>query len=63
MYRGTVTFLDEVKGLGVIVDDSSNEELPVYFTGLVDNIREGDSVTFDTEDGSDGKRAINVTLA
>lgn len=63
MHRGTVMFLDEVEGVGVIVDGSSNEEISVDVAGLVDNVREGDSVTFDVEVGRDGKKAINVTLA
>ncbi len=51
MYSGTVKFFNEPKSFGFIVDNSSNEEIFVHSSGLVDNIREGDQVTFDTERG------------
>ena len=62
MYSGIVKFFNESKGFGFIVDNSSKEEIFVHVTGLVDNIREGDSVTFDTERGKKGMNAVNVTV-
>ncbi len=63
MYNGTVKFFNESKGFGFIVDSSSKEEIFVHATGLVDNIREGDNVTFDTERGKKGMNAIDVKIA
>ena len=63
MYNGTVKFFNESKGFGFIVDSSSKEEMFVHATGLVDNIREGDNVTFDTERGKKGMNAIDVKIA
>ncbi len=63
MYSGIVKFFNESKGFGFIVDNSSKEEIFVHVTGLVDNIREGDSVTFDTERGKKGMNAVNVKIA
>ena len=62
MYKGTVKFFNESKGFGFIVDNSTSEEFFVHVSGLVDNIREGDAVTFDTAQGKKGINATNVTL-
>ena len=63
MYKGTVKFFNESKGFGFIVDSSSNEEIFVHVTGLIDNIREGDKVTFNTERGKRGMNAVDVKIA
>jgi CspA family cold shock protein len=62
MYKGTVKFFNESKGFGFIVDSNTSEEFFVHVSGLVDNIREGDAVTFDTAQGKKGINATNVTL-
>ncbi|HRI59695.1 MAG TPA: cold shock domain-containing protein [Saprospiraceae bacterium] len=63
MYSGTVKFFNESKGFGFVVDSSSNEEIFVHVTGLIDNIREGDKVTFNTERGKRGMNAVDVKIA
>ncbi|MBK9338058.1 MAG: cold shock domain-containing protein [Lewinellaceae bacterium] len=63
MYTGTVKFFNESKGFGFVVDNSSQEEIFVHVTGLIDNIREGDQVTFNTERGKKGMNAIDVKIA
>ncbi len=63
MNTGTVKFFNETKGFGFIVDSASGEEIFVHVSGLVDTIREGDKVTFDTERGKKGMNAINVKVA
>ena len=63
MYSGTVKFFNEAKGFGFIVDNSSNEEIFVHVSGLIDNIREGDQVTFSTERGKKGMNAVDVKIA
>lgn len=63
MSTGTVKFFNEAKGFGFIVDNSSKEEVFVHATGLIDNIREGDVVTFNTENGKKGINAIDVKIA
>ena len=47
MKTGTVKFFNEMKGFGFIKVDGTGEKLFVHATGLTDQIREGDSVTFD----------------
>ncbi|NNV54495.1 cold-shock protein [Limnovirga soli] len=63
MYNGVVKFFNATKGFGFIVDTSTNEEIFVHVSGLVDNIREGDTVTFEKEMGKRGPTATNVKLA
>jgi CspA family cold shock protein len=63
MYKGTVKFFNEAKGYGFIVDSNSGQEIFVHVSGLVDNIREGDNVTFDTARGKKGMNAVNVQRA
>ncbi|MBL7776191.1 MAG: cold shock domain-containing protein [Saprospiraceae bacterium] len=63
MYNGTVKFFNETKGFGFIIDSSTKEEIFVHVSGLVDSIREGDQVTFDTQRGKKGMNAVNVQLA
>jgi CspA family cold shock protein len=63
MSTGTVKFFNEAKGFGFIVDNETKEEIFVHISGLVDNINEGDIVTFETEKGKKGMNAVNVKLA
>jgi CspA family cold shock protein len=63
MHNGTVKFFNETKGFGFIVDESSKEEIFVHATGLKDDIREGDKVTYETAKGKKGMNAVNVKLA
>lgn len=62
MKKGTVKFFNEVKGFGFIKDEESNNDYFVHSSGLVDNIREDDRVTFDLQEGKKGLNAVNVKL-
>jgi CspA family cold shock protein len=63
MNNGTVKFFNDAKGFGFIKDTSSDKEYFVHSTGLRDQIREGDTVTFDLQEGKKGLNAVNVKLA
>ncbi len=63
MRTGTVKFFNETKGFGFIKDSSSGEEFFVHSSGLRDQVRENDSVTFDTQEGKKGLVAVNVKLS
>lgn len=62
MSKGTVKFFNESKGYGFITEESSNDEHFVHISGLVDEIREGDEVTFELTEGKRGLNAVNVTV-
>jgi CspA family cold shock protein len=63
MHTGKVKFFNETKGFGFIVDSATGEDVFVHVSGLIDNIREGDTVTFDLQRGKKGMNAVNVRLA
>jgi cold shock protein len=62
MNKGTVKFFNDAKGFGFITS-STGEEIFVHVSGILDNIKEGDSVTYDTERGKKGMNAVNVKIA
>lgn len=63
MNNGTVKFFNDAKGFGFIKDADSSKEYFVHVSGLKDNIRENDEVTYDLEEGKKGLNAVNVRLA
>jgi cold shock protein len=63
MNNGTVKFFNESKGFGFIKDENSNQEYFVHVSGLIDEIRENDRVTFELQEGRKGLNAINVKRA
>jgi CspA family cold shock protein len=62
MKTGTVKFFNVSKGFGFITTDGG-QEVFVHVTGLVDQIRDGDKVTFDEQEGKKGLNAVNVKKA
>ncbi len=60
MQSGTVKFFNETKGFGFITQDGSNQDIFVHVSGLVDEVRENDKVTFQVEQGRKGPNAVNV---
>lgn len=62
MNTGTVKFFNETKGFGFIKGENE-QDIFVHVTGLNDEIRENDRVTYDTENGKNGLNAVNVSLA
>ena len=62
MKQGTVKFFNESKGFGFITDTESNEEFFVHISGLIDEIREGDSVEFELKEGRKGMNAVDVKV-
>jgi len=62
MSKGTVKFFNDSKGFGFITEEGSNTEHFVHISGLIDEIREGDIVEFDLEEGKKGLNAVNVKV-
>ena len=60
MQEGTVKFFNETKGFGFISQTNGNEDVFVHNSGLLDNVRENDTVVFDIERGQKGLMAVNV---
>ncbi len=62
MSKGTVKFFNDTKGFGFISEEGSNKEHFVHVSGLIDEIREGDAVEFELEQGKKGLNAVNVKV-
>lgn len=62
MSKGTVKFFNDSKGFGFITEEGSNTEHFVHISGLIDEVREGDNVEFDLEEGRKGLNAVNVKV-
>jgi CspA family cold shock protein len=61
--QGTVKFFNAEKGFGFIKHSDSNKETFVHASGLKSqNIKEGDTVQFDLQEGKKGMNAVNVEL-
>ena len=63
MQKGTVKFFNETKGFGFITPSSGGSEVFVHSSGLIDSIRENDSVEYEVEQGKKGPNAVNVKVA
>jgi len=62
MIKGTVKFYNDSKGFGFIKDDDSQKDYYVHSSGLKENIKENDKVSFELEQGKKGLNAVNVKL-
>ena len=63
MAKGTVKFFNDSKGFGFIVDQETEKEIFVHVSGLVDEVKENDEVTFDVAEGRKGPNAVDVKLS
>ncbi len=59
---GTVNFFDHSKGFGFIIDNENNEKYFCHVSGLIDEITEGNKVSFELEKGQRGMNAMKVKL-
>lgn len=62
MHTGTVKFFNESKGYGFITEDGANKDHFVHVSGLIDEIRDGDAVEFELQDGKKGLNAVDVKV-
>jgi cold shock protein len=64
MSKGTVKWFNESKGFGFITREDGTDVF-VHYASIQGNgfksLAEGDAVSFDTENGPKGLKAINVT--
>jgi CspA family cold shock protein len=63
MNNGTVKWFNETKGFGFISGDNG-DDIFVHYSSIAGNgfksLLEGDSVSFEIEDGEKGLKAVNV---
>jgi cold shock protein len=59
--QGIVKFFNEAKGFGFIKPSNSSADIFVHTSGLIDEIRENDEVTYEEEMGRKGLNAVKVT--
>ncbi|HYD22909.1 MAG TPA: cold-shock protein [Flavipsychrobacter sp.] len=62
MQEGTVKFFNETKGFGFITPSNGAADIFVHVTGLIDEIRESDKVSFEVQNGPKGLNACNVKV-
>lgn len=64
MANGVVKWFNESKGFGFITSEEG-QDVFVHYSAIqgdgFKSLAEGDSVSFETEDGPKGPKAINVT--
>ncbi len=60
--RGTVTFFDSSKGYGFIKVKDSQDSLFTHINRHIDEIKEGNTVTFTVEMGQKGPVAVDVKI-
>jgi cold shock CspA family protein len=58
---GTVSFFDDAKGFGFIIDKKNGERVFVHVNNLSEPLKASDQVQFDVEMGPRGASAINVS--
>ncbi|MDD2907020.1 MAG: cold shock domain-containing protein [Candidatus Gracilibacteria bacterium] len=62
MYNGKVKFFNDTKGFGFIIDNESSQEYFVHISGVNGQIKEGDEVQYEVEQGKRGLNAVNVQV-
>ena len=62
MQEGTVKFFNETKGFGFITPANGGQDIFVHVSGLKDQIRENDKVSYEVQNGKKGLNAVNVIV-
>lgn len=62
METGKVKFFNETKGFGFITPDNGAKDVFVHVSGLKDEIRENDRVSYEVQEGRKGPNAVNVRI-
>jgi CspA family cold shock protein len=57
---GKVKFFNESKGYGFIIEDESQNEVFVHVSGLTEQVKENDHVSYELVEGKKGMNAVNV---
>lgn len=62
MKEGKVKFFNETKGFGFITPSDSSKDIFVHVSGLKEDIRENDLVSYEEAEGKKGLNAVNVRV-
>lgn len=62
MQEGTVKFFNGTKGFGFITPADGGQDIFVHVSGLYDEIRENDKVSYEVQNGKKGLNAVNVKV-
>lgn len=62
MQEGKVKFFNETKGFGFITPTNGGPDVFVHVSGLIDEIRENDVVSYEVQNGKKGLNAVNVKV-
>lgn len=62
MKQGTVKFFNDTRGFGFIKPNDASEDIFVHETGLIDRIRENDTVQYEEAQGKKGLNAVKVEV-
>ncbi len=62
MSNGTVKFFNDTKGFGFITPEDGGKDVFVHVSGLIDEIKDEDKVTYDVEETPKGLSALNVKV-
>jgi len=62
MQQGTVKFFNDAKGFGFISPKDGGADVFVHVSGLIDEIRENSTVSYEVQNGQKGLNAVNVKV-
>lgn len=60
--RGTVTYFNSSKGFGFITDQQTKESIFLHVNNMLEEVREGNAVSYEVEKGQKGPVAVQVKV-